>query len=265
MSLQHVASAQTASPAEVAILSLQEKVEMADEWYEIAAADHFWFEWRFACLSRLLGEIPLGDEVLEIGCGNAIARDQFEQHYARPVHGCDLSLAALQKARPGRGQLYLYNIHDRRAEWQQHFDTVLMLDVIEHIDDVPAFLQATGWHLRPGGRLLLNMPALQWLYGGYDAHVGHQRRYTKRLLRDQLAAGGFRLERAAYWGLSMIPVLMARKWLHRLRDSRHTVARGFQPTRFSEPVLRALMRAELAVRPAPFVGSSLAALASKVD
>ena len=60
MSVQHLAAAQTASPAEVAILSPQEKVEMADEWYEIAAADHFWFEWRFACLRRLLGPIPLG-------------------------------------------------------------------------------------------------------------------------------------------------------------------------------------------------------------
>jgi len=265
MSAQNVLPDQNLSSAQVEILSPQEKVEMADEWYDIAAADHFWFQWRFAKLSRLLRDVPLGQRVLEVGCGNAIARDQFEEHYGQAVDGCDLSLSALQMARPGRGKLYLYNIHDRREDWKGHFDTILMLDVIEHIDDVPGFLRSAAFHLRPQGQLVVNVPALQFLYGCYDRHVGHQRRYNKRVLCHELEAGGFQLVRAGYWGLTMVPVLFLRELLLRFTSPQQTVARGFQPSRASDVVVRSLMHVERTLLPSPFVGSSLVALARKAD
>lgn len=235
---------------------------MADDWYQFARTDHFWFQWRFAVLQRLLAGIDLGGQILEIGCGNCVARDQFEAALDRPVHGCDLNLAAMKLAGPGRGELYFYNIHDRRPEWRQAFDSILLLDTLEHIDDTRTFLESVRAHLKPGGLLVINVPALQALYSRYDAVAGHVKRYTVPVLADELAEAGFELMRTRYWGCTMLPVLAARAAALRLSRQEDVIKRGFQPASpLADRVLRSLMRLELASSAAPRLGASLAALA----
>lgn len=66
------------------------------------------------------------------------------------------------------------------------FDTIVCLNVIEHIDDdCGAVSQLARW-LAPGGTLLVQVPAHQWLYGSMDAALGHFRRYTAASLRTLL-------------------------------------------------------------------------------
>ncbi len=63
------------------------------------------------------------------------------------------------------------------------FDTVLYLDVIEHIEDDRAELGRAAAHMSPGGSLIVLAPALGFLFGPFDRAIGHYRRYTKRALR----------------------------------------------------------------------------------
>lgn len=63
-----------------------------------------------------------------------------------------------------------------------HFDAILYLDVLEHIEKDADELARASRHLRPGGRLAAVVPAHQWLYTPFDKAIGHYRRYTRRSL-----------------------------------------------------------------------------------
>jgi SAM-dependent methyltransferase len=63
------------------------------------------------------------------------------------------------------------------------FDTILYMDVLEHIDDDRAELARAADFLRPGGHLIVLAPAHQWLFTPFDAAIGHYRRYTRQTLR----------------------------------------------------------------------------------
>ena len=87
-------------------------------------------------------------------------------HYARPrPHRC------------------LYNIHDRAPDLAARYDAIILFDVIEHIESPAEFLASALYHLKPGGRVFINVPALQSLYSKFDVAVGHYRRYSKRRWR----------------------------------------------------------------------------------
>ena len=73
-------------------------------------------------------------------------------------------------------------------------DTIVCCNVLEHIEDDRATLSDMLAILQPGGRLVLLVPALSWLYGSLDLHLRHFRRYEKAELEEKLAKAGFALE-----------------------------------------------------------------------
>jgi SAM-dependent methyltransferase len=81
-------------------------------------------------------------------------------------------------------------------------DTVVALNVIEHIEEDVAAMQTMRDILVPGGRAIVLVPALRWLYGSLDRELGHARRYSRRELRTHLEQAGFRVERLFYFNLA---------------------------------------------------------------
>jgi SAM-dependent methyltransferase len=77
-------------------------------------------------------------------------------------------------------------------------DYVYTLNVLEHIESDFAALQEIYSKIKPGGRILIYVPAFQCLFSSMDKKVGHWRRYTKRTLVPLVKAAGFELERASY-------------------------------------------------------------------
>lgn len=248
----------------ITFLSPPTSFQMADEWYEWATAEHFWFQWRFRAIRKLVRGEGLNEPVLEIGCGNGVVRGQIEEHYGVSVDGCDVNLAALRQANRGRGGLYFYDIHQRRTEWKEFFSTVVLLDTLEHIHDTKHFLESIAYHMQPKGTLLINVPALQSLFSRYDVAAGHVKRYSKRVLRQELESAGFLLVRQSFWGCSLLPVALARKLVLRFSHSDRIIRSGFQPSSKSvDFFLRTLMRLECGIGIAPPLGTSLLALARK--
>lgn len=253
------------SPSKIEALSAASSVNMADQWYEHATPDHFWMQWRLKVLLEVISKYKLGDQLLEIGCGSCVARDQLEKELSLPIDACDLNLHSLQLAGPARGHLYVYDIFDQRPEWKDHFSTVFLLDTLEHIEQPSAFLNAIRFHMQLGGHLVINVPALQPLYSAYDSIAGHVKRYTKSLLASELKLGGFELVESRYWGLSMIPVLSLRKLMGKVWSRDKVIANGFKPSTATDAILRGLMKIERAVTRNPVYGTSLTAVARKVE
>jgi len=79
----------------------------------------------------------------------------------------------------------------------ERFDTLLYIDVLEHIEDDAGELRRIAEHLRPGGRVVVLSPAHQWLFAPFDAAIGHFRRYNKRSLR-RLTPATMQLESLFY-------------------------------------------------------------------
>ncbi len=83
-------------------------------------------------------------------------------------------------------------------------DTIIYINVLEHIEDDLAELQTIHHTLAEGGRCLIFVPALQALYGDFDRKVGHFRRYAKRELEEKCRTAGFDIVRSGYFDLAGI-------------------------------------------------------------
>ena len=117
------------------------------------------------------------------------------------------------------------------------FDSVLCLNVLEHVRDDAAALRAFRELLAPGGRLLLLVPAHERLYGPFDRAVGHERRYGRARLRALLDEVGFHVETVRY-----VNPAGALGWLLRVRLRRDSEwpARSFAVFDRAVPFLRPL-------------------------
>jgi SAM-dependent methyltransferase len=87
----------------------------------------------------------------------------------------------------------------------ERLDTVICLNVLEHVRDDMLSLASVHRLLQPGGRLVLLVPAMPSLYGTLDRALGHFRRYTAAELRHVFAAAGFRLRHLEYFNLAGVP------------------------------------------------------------
>jgi 2-polyprenyl-3-methyl-5-hydroxy-6-metoxy-1,4-benzoquinol methylase len=243
--------------------------EESAEWYEVATDGHFWFEWRFAALLAALRDagVPLGEGVraLDVGCGTGVFMRQMEGRSGWSVDGADLNEGALAEVRPGRGAALYYDISEKRPELGGRYDVVTVLDVIEHVPDPTGFVADGLFHLRSGGHLVVNVPALDSLKSPFDDAVGHLRRYVKGTLRAELEPLGIEALDCRYWGMTMLPVLAARTALYRLRKpSEGTIRRGLEPPgRLVDGVLRSLSKLETRFLPRPPLGTSLLFLGRK--
>jgi len=202
---------------------------MADHWFEIASADHFWIRRRLAVLRMLADStITTAREIAEIGCGHGLVQRQIEDAYGREVAGFDLNEFALKQNVSRRSPIYCYDIYQKRGELLERFDVVFLFDVLEHINDQSGFLASVSHHLARGGALIINVPAGQWAFSKYDEAAGHVRRYSISTLRDAIRANGLKVEAWTYWGLPMVPILALRKlWLLWHGDEDQIIRSGF--------------------------------------
>ena len=195
----------------ITYLSEAMPVNMGDWWFDIATSDHFWIRRRFDVMRRIADAVVRNSaRAGEIGCGNGLLQRDIEDHYGKPVAGFELNEIALQKNVSRLSPLYCYNIHQRNPEFRAHFDLLFLFDVLEHIDDESGFLQSVKFHLADAGTLLINVPAHQFFYSDYDRAAGHVRRYSGSQLAKVAEQNGFKVRSLTYWGLPLVPLLVAR-------------------------------------------------------
>ncbi len=152
----------------------------------------------------------IGQRVLEVGAGtgnltqflrtsdSVLATDVDPQYVEllrrRFEHHSNVDVAVFDLAAP---------LPERLA--RQKFDTVICLNVLEHIEDDRAALARLRELLEPGGRLILLVPAHPALYGTIDRAIGHYRRYERDALVRLLEEVGFQVEEKKHVNATSIP------------------------------------------------------------
>jgi SAM-dependent methyltransferase len=180
--------------------------------------------WYRALHARLLGRIarlglPAGARLLDAGCGTggllarlAVLRPDLDlQGLEYDVEAAALARAKLPSGRdPGSLRVGSVNVMPYP---DGQFDAIVSADVLCHaaVDEKAALTEFLRC-LKPGGILLLNLPAYQWMASAHDMHVHNKRRYTLGQARARLAAAGFTAVSGGYWNSLLFPLML----LHRL-------------------------------------------------
>ncbi|MHB8413057.1 MAG: class I SAM-dependent methyltransferase [Candidatus Acidiferrales bacterium] len=147
----------------------------------------------------------LGETVVEIGAGTGT----FSQLLLNSARTAELVLfeaagnlfPSLRKRFAGDPRVHVYFGSFEPSVLREPVDSIVLVNVLEHILDDVALLSQIQRSLRPGGSLLLFVPALEWNYGSLDKAFEHHRRYTKATLRKKLQDANFRIERMRYANL----------------------------------------------------------------
>ena len=227
---------------------------------------HFWFVGRRELLKGLLARTHQArfDRMLDVGCGTG-ANAEFLSACGQQIVGMDVRTEGVKAsgAADVRRAAFVRGTATRLPFTDASFDAITALDVLEHVDDQAA-LREMRRVLRPGGTMLLTVPALPWLWSHRDTDAGHLRRYRRRSLVDLLKASRFELRHMNYYQCLLFPLVLGRVFR---RDSAAWRDSEESPRPIVNRVLSAISRSE--ARLARFVswpfGSSLVALCRKPE
>ena len=151
----------------------------------------------------------LGQDVAEIGAGTGnftrllLADDRYHVTAFEPSGNMFPVLDDLRRRSPALSTRNGF-LADHAGSFAGDFDSVLYINVLEHIEHDVDELKLAGQVLKPKGKLVVFVPALPWLYGRLDELVGHYRRYTRDTLRTVVESAGFRIDRLHYFDIAGI-------------------------------------------------------------
>jgi SAM-dependent methyltransferase len=174
----------------------------------IAKADRF-NSWMFDQFKH-----QLKGEILEIGSGIgnisqlvtdkgfSITLSDYNEEY------CDFLKTKFSQNENVKGILNIElvdpNFHQKYFAYREKFDTIFLLNVIEHIKDDLLAVKNCGYLLKPDGHLVLLAPAYSWLYSSFDKQLGHYRRYSLKSLKELLLKNDFTILSGSHFNFTGI-------------------------------------------------------------
>ncbi|MBV8687460.1 MAG: class I SAM-dependent methyltransferase [Alphaproteobacteria bacterium] len=226
---------------------------------------HWWYRARRDILARLIADripLPENPRILEIGCGTGPNLDMLRGFGRLDAVEIDARARAVASARLGRPVLDAPLPHLVGIE-NGAYDLICLLDVLEHVAEDRQALVSIAGKLRPGGRILIAVPAHPWMWSAHDRVNHHQRRYTKRTLRAVVGAARLRLHMLSYFNSLLFPLAVTSRLAERLFRKQDDSADTPPPAPLNRLFEAAFRLERYAIGRLPFPpGLSLVAIAS---
>jgi SAM-dependent methyltransferase len=204
-------------------------------------ATHWWFTERRWLFARLIGRFGLARDarILDIGTSTGTNLRMLRELGYTHAEGLDASEEAVRWcAEKGYGKVTMGDVCALPFA-DETFDCVLATDIIEHVDDDAAALREIRRVLKPGGRVLITVPAFMALWGLQDEVGQHKRRYRARQLRSRVEAAGLHTQAKFYFNyLLFLPILCVRSIVRALK-----IRRLQNENQLNSPLLNRLLRA----------------------
>lgn len=172
---------------------------------------HWWYRARRDILADYVtreAKLPANARILEIGCGtghNLPMLAQFGGVDAIEIDEAARDIASVRLGKPvGAAPLPELTGVERGA-----YDMVAVLDVVEHIEDDVGALKAMAECLKPGGCILIAVPAHQWMWSAHDVVNHHKRRYSKATLNAAIVKAGLKHNGLSWFNSLLFPAAVA--------------------------------------------------------
>ena len=182
---------------------------------------HWWFVARRRILADVVRRIvqpPKRARVLEVGCGtghNLAMLGEFGK-----LDACELDAIARGMASDRLGRPVLEaRLPDLSMFKAGSYDLIALLDVLEHVPDDLGSLKAIRGLLKPGGALVLTVPANKWMWSAHDVAHHHFRRYTKSELARLFRQAGYDIQLHSYFNTLLFPAVAAARLIGKLRGN----------------------------------------------
>jgi len=170
---------------------------------------HWWFLARRTIIDKMIDVrlgLPRGAKILEAGCGTG-GNLRMLSH-----HGEVLAMEPDLQAREMAARKCAVKLEEGFLPGEipfpgKTFDLIVALDVMEHVEEDLESLRRLLARLRPGGAVLLTVPALPLLWGRHDVLHHHKRRYTRATLASLIEQAGGRIEYLSYFNALLFPLI----------------------------------------------------------
>ena len=181
--------------------------------YDIEST-YWWFRGKQFLIDMLLSDHLKGDRsnrALDIGTGTGSTLEVLRKF--GPSYGVDFSTVAIHMLRQrGLNSIVQTDAEESIPFKNNTFSMVTCLDVLEHLENDSGLIEEMVRVCKPGGLILITVPALRLLWSKHDEALHHKRRYTKKQLLNQVVSPRCRVIKASYFNASLfLPIAVVRK------------------------------------------------------
>jgi SAM-dependent methyltransferase len=212
-------------------------------------ARNYWFRARNALLTWALRKYFSGARnFFEIGCGTGFVLAGVARAMPQlALYASEISSGGLPYAAKRAPAAQLFQMDARTIPFVEHFDTIGLFDVLEHIEDDAGVLAQAHRALREGGGLLVTVPQHAFLWSEYDEHAHHVRRYSAAELRAKVLNAGFRIVMATSFVSLVLPLMLLSRKLRRGSQAGFDVLAELRVGRATNFLLEAVLAFERAL------------------
>lgn len=229
---------------------LHEVTGGSDHFIDVASREH-------ACAEVMRFMTNPGSAVLEVGCSSGfLLRELIARLPGRRVLGADYTRETLETLSKQLPDVPLIQFDLTRCPLPSNsVDVIVLLNVLEHIDDHETAVAQLFRIVRPGGAVIVEVPAGPSLFDVYDRVLMHHRRYAMRGLTKLVERHGFIVERRSHLGFFLYPAFCIAKRLNQMwypvegaADEQRLVGGMIKATRRSSALMNVVMRCEQVLR-----------------
>jgi len=176
---------------------------------------HWWYKVRRLLVKQLLQKYAFNAEkILDIGCGTGALIKELQQE-GKEVFGVDMSKTALNFC-SAQGVKNLFQAQVTQLPFvEKSFDTILMLDVLEHVEDENKAMTEIKRVLRSNGVIIIFVPCFKFLWSNQDDISKHYRRYTIPKL-NILVKKNFSIVKQSYFNFFLFPLILLARFIMNL-------------------------------------------------
>lgn len=173
---------------------------------------HPWELSRVSCLIKEVIKYHNGKNILDIGCGDCYFDYELMKEDIEIDKFYGIDIYAQEEIKNGKYTL----VNSYKNLKNKKFDTILMFDVLEHVEDDANFLEKTVKPLlTDNGKIIMTVPAYQSLFSKHDEELKHYRRYNIKMVKDASDRSGLRIIKYHYFYASLVFVRILTKLLNK--------------------------------------------------
>ncbi len=207
--------------------------------------DYWWFIARRDIIYKLLQNLNISknSEILEIGCSGGVLLEFLRQNGFQNLSGLDISKKAIDLCKR-RNLKNTFVMDALKPNLNKTYDVIIASDVLEHLEDDSQALSEWNKLLKVNGKLLVFVPAFNFLWSSHDVVNKHYRRYSKKQLTTLLSESNFKIIRASYWNLTLFYPISIYRIFSRIFNSKQKKDQMFDVSYLTNKILLILVRFE---------------------